>query len=132
MGLSKTNKTTLIVFLYTLIVKVLANYSMVFDNATFIISPMFFMTFTWMCIEEYKPVEGSSLRIISTILIGDLILTLPIRIFHFNETIGSLSQEIMCIVGIGLAWFLSKYRKVWLLLLLLLIFVIVASTFGES
>lgn len=123
MKISKKNKATFFLFVYSFIVKVMANYSLNLDYATFIVSPVFFMIFTWMCMEEYKRAGLSTKRIISTILVGALIVTLPIRIFYFQDTMGSLPQEILCVFGICAGWLLSYKPRIWLLLLFLLLFV---------
>ena len=63
MKISKKNKATFFLFVYSFIVKVMANYSLNLDYATFIVSPVFFMIFTWMWMEEYKRAGLSTKRI---------------------------------------------------------------------
>lgn len=116
--MDSTKKTAIVVFLYALLFKFLVCSTLAFSTeASLFAFPLCSILFTWMCIEGYKSANYTTSKIVLTILAGELILTLPIRIIDFYGTKGSLPYEILGIIGILLGWLLACKHKVWLLLL---------------
>lgn len=121
------NKASATVFLYSLLIKLLVCFSQSSPTGGYNIAfPICLMFFTWICIEEYKSEYYTASKIALTIFVGTLILTLPIRMVHFHETIGSLPQEILGIAGICAGWLFSYKHRIWLLLLILMAFIGIA------
>ena len=123
MKLLMINKDTFILMIYSLLVKVIVCFSQtIHPGASYIAFPICLMIFTCESIEKYKSIGYTSSRIVSI----TLILTLPVRIVYFYETMGSLPEEILGIIGIIAGLFLACKCRMWLLLLFLLAFMIIA------
>lgn len=125
------DKTLVKVLLYAICTKVIACLTlMLWVSGSILAFMLFFMVFMWLCLENYANERCKSTHIVITALLGMLLPTMLIRIFDFPGTIGSLYIEPLGCVGICAGWLLAFKRKVPLLLLVLLVFVLITYVLG--
>ena len=122
------NKNILSVFVYSILVKIMVCFTQSSAiGVSYISFPLGLMLFTILCIDRYNTEKSTSKQIVLSILVGTLMLTIPIRILHFKATIGSLPEEILGVAGICSGWLVTYFKKkIWLLLLVMLVFISVA------
>lgn len=119
------SKDVVIVFAYSLLLKLMVSFTQTYPTGTsYMAFPICLMTFTCICISRYKSEIFSSGKIVLTILAGTLVLTVPIRLVDFAQTVGSLPEEILGVVGIFSGWLISQKYRIWVFMLCLLLFII--------
>lgn len=116
----KISKKTALLFIYSLIMAVICNIPSTFNSGLkCVVSFMFMMAFTFLCIDTNESSDYSRTKVFLTILIGSLILEWPVRIVNFMDTFCTLPEELFTITGIFAGWLIACKRKIWLLIIIM-------------
>lgn len=118
MKMIKISRKTICLFFYSLIITTIGCFSAYYHSPLICIVRFLFMgLFTYVCIDTNQSDDYKPAKIVTVIIVAQLILEWPSRVLEFIGTLGSLPNSIFSLMGVLFGWLLTRKRKVWLLLI---------------